>query len=497
MAGHSLSRRSFLGRTALGTAGVCTSFTPASRWLAAQTTEPPLLPSYVVDANGNGLLGAQDEIVVRRALFSKRGFGLRPEPGFDYRADIFGRATVEENALEAVRYAVSEIGSLTTPTRRPITVAWHYGWYNRLDRPPGTQTVKFKGGDYVSWDRGIETLFNDQKNEFGISVDALSWIPPRANAHLLDNYKKGYLEASNLGTRHVALLYESTLALPTLNGRIDFLDPAVSGLAKNDFGQLAHFMVRLRDLTPAKVFTLNDRPVVFIFGTHAWGHFPITRSEFIAMESVIDQCREAFYAVYGQFPYLVGEEMLLSSKGIIASDRIRRTRSFDAIYVYHHASNLKPTRLSGVDATLFVTPRYMENQLAVLRKTYTAVSNLRNRHTAQKILVIPNLAPGFAKPGLPTLKIDRSGYADFMKLIQQFHDREYVSTQWQTLLGTGTLPAPVYIVGSWNEEFEGHAVFPSSLNESLSTTVQDGFDLPMAIKEAFGWNHYAKRKIST
>ena len=255
-------------------------------------------------------------------------------------------------------------------------------------------------------------------------------------------------------------------------------------------------MVRLRDLTPAKVFTLNDRPVVFIFGTHSWGHFPITRSEFIAMESVIDQCREAFYAVYGQFPYLVGEEMVLSSKGIIAPDRIRRTRSFDAIYVYHHASNLKPTRLSGVDATLFVSQRYMENQLAVLRKTYTAVSNLRNRHTGQRILVIPNLAPGFAKPGLPTLKIDRPGYADFMKLIQQFHEREYISTQWQTLIGSGTLPAPVYIVGSWNEEFEGHAVFPSSLNESLSTTVQNGFDLPMAIKEAFGWNHYAKRAIS-
>ena len=189
--------------------------------------------------------------------------------------------------------------------------------------------------------------------------------------------------------------------------------------------------------------------------------------------------------------------MVLSSKGIIAPDRIRRTTSFDAIYVYHHASNLKPTRLSGVDATLFVTDRYMENQLAVLRKTYAAVSNLLNRHTAQRILVIPNLAPGFAKPGLPTLKINRSGYADFMKLIQRFHQREYITPQWQTVLGTATLPSPVYIVGSWNEEFEGHSVFPSSLNESLSTTVQDGFDLPMAIKEAFGWNHYARREIAT
>ncbi|SVD22233.1 uncharacterized protein METZ01_LOCUS375087, partial [marine metagenome] len=183
MVNHPLSRRRFLGRTALGTAGIWTSFTPASKWLAAQTTEPTLLPSYVADANGNGLLGAQDEKVILNALFSNRGFGLRPEPGFDYRADIFGRATVEENVLDSVRYTVNEIGSLTTPTLRPITVAWHYGWYNTLERPRGTQTVTFKGGDYVSWDRDIETLFNDQKNEFGISVDALSWIPPRANAH--------------------------------------------------------------------------------------------------------------------------------------------------------------------------------------------------------------------------------------------------------------------------------------------------------------------------
>lgn len=492
MAGHSISRRRFLSRTAVGTASICTP----NAWLSAQTPGPNLLPNYVADANGNGWLGAQDEKVVRNALFSKRGFGLRPAPGFDHRADIFGRGSIDESTLESVQHTVREIGSLTTPTRRPITVAWHYGWYNRLARPPGTQTVKFKGGDYVSWDRNIETLFNDQKNEFGISVDALSWIPPRANAHLLDNYEKGYLQASNLGTRHAALLYESTLALPVLNGRIDFLDSTVSSLAKDDFAELAGFLARLRDQTPAAVFTLDDRPVVFIFGTHAWGQLPIANAEFIAMEQAIDECREAFYSVYGQFPYLIGEEMVLSSKGIIASDRIRRTTSFDAIYVYHHASNLKPTRLSGVDATLFITDRYMENQLAVLRKTYAAVSNLLNRHTAQKILVIPNLAPGFAKPGLPTLKIDRSAYADFMKLIQRFHEREYIKWEWETLLGSAALPAPIYIVGSWNEEFEGHCVFPSSLNESLNTTVQEGFDLPMAIKEAFGWNHYSKRKIA-
>ena len=67
MSGHSISRRRFLGRTALGTAGMCTSVTSPGAWLTAQTPEPALLPSYVADANGNGLRGAQDEKVVRQA----------------------------------------------------------------------------------------------------------------------------------------------------------------------------------------------------------------------------------------------------------------------------------------------------------------------------------------------------------------------------------------------------------------------------------------------
>ena len=53
--------------------------------------------------------------------------------------------------------------------RRPVTVACHYGWYSRL---PGTQTVGCTGGDYFSWDPEVETLFNEQKNDVGISVDA-------------------------------------------------------------------------------------------------------------------------------------------------------------------------------------------------------------------------------------------------------------------------------------------------------------------------------------
>jgi hypothetical protein len=347
----------------------------------------------------------------------------------------------------------------------------------------------------VSWDPEVETVFNDQKNEFGITVDALSWIPVRANGNLLSNYRKGFLRTPNLETRHVSLLYESTLSLPTVNGRVDFMDPLVPALSRQDFELMARFLVQVRDRTPARIFTLDGRPVVFIFGTHSWGRFPIEPEQYRAFEIAMDLCREAFRVEYGTLPYLVGEEMILSSRGVFADDRVRRSLSFDAIYAYHHASNLKPTVLSGANATLFVTPQYTQHQLALLGKTYEALSELRNRYTGQRILVIPNIAPGFAKPGLPTLKIDRPAYAGLLKLIQDFHVREYVQTEWADAIGTAALPAPVYVVGSWNEEFEGHCVFPSNLNRSLTNRVQEGFDLPMALKEAFGWNHYAQNPI--
>ena len=128
-------------------------------------------------------------------------------------------------------------------------------------------------------------------------------------------------------------------------------------------------------------------------------------------------------------------------------------------------------------------------------KTYDALSFLRNRYTGRPVVVIPNLAPGFAKPGHPTLQIGRGGYTDFIKRIKQLHLKEYISRDWLELLGSTLLPSPIYIVGSWNEEFEGHAILPYDFNFSVPEDVQHGFDLVMAVKEAFGWNHYEARDI--
>ena len=488
------SRRRFLrtGALALGEWSVSRRRT----LLDAQSPDPVLLPTFVADADGNGRLGPADERLVQDALFTRRGFGLTPLPGFDVRADIFGRGVVEKIAVDSVRHTVAaQTAGWVQAEPRPITVAWHYGWYNVLTRPSGTQTVRFKGGNYTSRDPEVETLFNNQKNEFGITVDALSWIPKRSNNNLLNNYRLGLLSTPNLGTRYLALLYESTIALALRGGRIDFSNPLVAMLLREDFEQMARFLAEARDQSGGRIFTLDGRPVVFIFGSHTWGLFPVESTQFGALEIALDVAREAFRNRFGSVPFLVGEEMSLSSDGALSEDRARRVTSFDATYIYHHAP-LKPLSAApGLDATLFLTPRYMEHQIGILQHNFRVVDTIRNRYTGNSVLVIPNLAPGFAKPGLPVLKMGRRDYANFMQEIHQAHLGLLAQGPWSQILRTALLPAPIYIVGSWNEEFEGHAVFPASFNLSLSTVRQRGFDLAMAIKETFGWNHFAEREI--
>ena len=134
--------------------------------------------------------------------------------------------------------------------------------------------------------------------------------------------------------------------------------------------------------------------------------------------------------------------------------------------------------------------------IALLRRIGAIVSRLRNRFTGRQPLVIPNLAPGYAKPGHPTLEVGRGIYADFLKRVRHMHMREHIVPMWQEAMGTPLLPAPVFVVGSWNEEFEGHTVFPFEFNLSVPSVAQHGFDLAMAIKEVFSWNHYAQRDIT-
>lgn len=484
------SRRSFL--RAVGSV-LSTSALPAAVGLDAQESSVVLAP-YVADVDGSGSVGDGDLQLVDAALFSQRGFGLEPTAGFDQRADVFGRGVVDAVVVDSVRRSIVQYASSASRRPRPITVAWHYGWYSHTNRPPGLQMARFKGGDYASSDPAIETTFNALKNEAGITVDALSWIPRRdpVNFDTWDNYRLGLLQASNVATRHVCLLYESTIALPgSQAGRIDIASTSIRSAVRTDFADMARDLREIRDETPARLFTLDGRPVIFIFGSHVWGlldsHGSADRQE---MSSVVEDLRQAFHEAYGAFPYLVGDELSLSPIGDFTLDRKTRMEHFDAIYMYHHAA-FKPA--SAV--TVLPTAGYFQNQLAILRRSYASLFRLHNRFTGHPILVIPNVAPGFAKPGHSTLLFGRAEYAEFMKIIKHVHTSEYIDGPWRDLVGSPQLPAPVYVVGSWNEEFEAHCVFPFDFNLSVPENTQFGFDLFMAIKEAFGWNHYAVRDI--
>ena len=459
--------------------------------LRGQSTNGLTLPPYVADIDGDGQVGLADTQVMRQVLFTSRGFALQPNTGFDFRADVFGRASIDQDAVDAVFRTVDLLGDgLPVDEPRPITVAWHYGWYDRLRRPLLHQTVRYLDGDYLSNDPRVEEGFNRLKNEFGITVDALSWIPPRITPTILPNFRAGYFAAPNAGTRYVALLYENTIALPTVGGRMDFRSPLVGGLLVTDFAAMAATLVEARDRYPTRVLRLDGRPVVFIFGSHSWGLNPSDNAEFEQMATAVGQAREAFRAVYGEFPYLVGEELLqMATTATPSPDRVSRAINFDALYTYH-AANLKPS------ATPFsISEAYSALQRGRLVRAADAVRGLRNRFTNNRLLLIPSLAGGFAKHGLPILSTSRQAYAGFVKLLSRYYAGTYLPEEWPGAVGTAAIPAPVYTVGSWNEEFEGHAVFPAQFNLALSVNQQGGFDFALALKQVFGWNHYAVRGI--
>jgi hypothetical protein len=462
----------------------------ASGTLRAQTTDAAALAPYLADVDGDGVIGIGDAGVMQQAVLTSRGFGIEPNSGFDIRADVFGRGVIGQDAVDAVSRTVTTTALLSQPVRRPITVGWHYGWHDHIRRPLLEQTVRYIGGDYLSNDPVVETQFNGLKNEFGITVDALSWIPRRLTPTILPNYQTGYFAAENAATRYVALLYEAVLALPTVGGRVDFHSAEVRATLVEDFAAMAQTLVEARDEYPTRVFLLDGRPVVFIFASHAFGRNPADVVEFEQMTTVVTQALEAFRRVYGEVPYLVGDELLqLASTQAPSPDRLTRGALFDAIYSYH-AANLK------INAAPFsLNEAYGALQRLRLERATKATRGLTSRFTNQQVLIIPSLAGGFAKHGLPALTTTRQAFANYLKLLIRYYEEVYLPQEWPGALGTSALPAPIYSIGSWNEEYEGHAVLPAQFNLALTDSEQQGFDFAMALKEAFGWNHYAERAI--
>lgn len=475
-----LSRRRFAaGLGATCAAGLVPGW--AERALAAP---PPFVPEWLADIDGDGRISARDERILLNSAGSSREFGLAPSRGYDFRADLLARGRVGERDVALFQHLRSQMRD-DTPRARPVTVAWHYGWYHKRHRT--RQTAAYLGGDYLSSDPQTEEHFHRLKNEHGITVDGLSWISPRKDPRTVNNYRSGYLAAPGLPSRHVALLYESWISLPR-NGasRIDFASTDTRGNLVEDFGRMGAFFRNLR-ARGGRPFELDRRPVVFVFASHSWVDDVTSEFQFRALDDAMEAARERFAGEYGQAPFVIGDEMPLAPGDRFGADRARRSENFDGLFVYHHVAS--PENIIHGGARLGQS--YALRQQMLLRQTIQDIAPIRNRFTGHPLLIVPSLASGFAKEGQRKLRTTHISYANYLWKMMEFLDDEYFSR----VAFLRTRFPVVCSVGSWNEEFEGHALFPFAFNRSVQRVRSGGFDLALAVKQVFGWNHYAGRPI--
>ncbi len=452
--------------------------------------QPKLLSSFVADVTGNGVVGSADVELARRSLDSRRGLDVVARAGYDHRVDVFGRGRVDAQDATAISRTLKYLRDNDSARRpRPVTVNWHYGWFNHPTRKPTDHHVWFKGGDYTSRDPATEALFNDLKNEFGITVDALSWGDPTADRNLNNNLTLGYMNAANGRTRHAALLYESLISLRIPTGkRGNFENARTRKRLIDHFRGMARTFRALRDNSKARIFTIDGRPVIFAYASHTWGtNVDGTGPQYDRIDEAMENAIKTFEKVYGQAPFVLGEETTFAETDRFDEGRRRRSANFDGVFNYHHASSGDFIRRGGQN----LRSRYVEQVKEVLLGTYAGALEHRSRFTDRPMFVVPSLAAGFSKRNVPTLHANRKDYGEFLQEMLEFHSDNYMSPAF----GAGRLNrvVPVVSVGSWNEEWEGHAVMPSEFNRSLSPRTEQGFDYVMAIKQAFGWNHYAEK----
>lgn len=485
-----LTRRRFLGHGARLATAAAVGWSAGDALIGdAAAAEPELLASFLADVTGNGSVGAADIELARQSVDGRRGLEVVARSGYDYRADVFGRGRVDGRDTTAISHTRSYLRNNDSHRRpRPVVVNWHYGWFNHAARQPKQHHVWFKGGGYSSRDAEAEALFNDLKNEFGITVDALSWADPTADGNLNNNLQLGYMNAANGRTRHAALLYESLISLRIpLGGRADFQKARTRNRLIDHFRGMARTFRALRD-SKARIFTIDGRPVVFIYASHTWGtNVDGSGPQYDRIDEAMENSIKSFQKLYGERPFVIGEETTFAESDRFDEGRRRRSANFDGVFNYHHASSGDFIRRGGQN----LRGRYVDQVKEVLINTYAGAIEHASRFTGRPLLVVPSFAAGFSKRDVPTLHANRRDYGEFLFEMLAFHSTEYMLPAF----GEGRLNrvVPVVSVGSWNEEWEGHAVMPSQFNRTLSPRTQQGFDYVMAIKQAFGWNHYADR----
>jgi len=101
------------------------------------------------------------------------------------------------------------------------------------------------------------------------------------------------------------------------------------------------------------------------------------------------------------------------------------------------------------------------------------------------VLVVPSSAAGFAKRGLPRLRASREQYAAWLRDAQALTDA-HIASSHADRIGTAALPAPLVVVGSWNEEYEGHALMPAGSNAAMHRGDDGGFEWLHALRALYG-----------
>ena len=463
--------------------------------LAIQATRDPpapTVPIWALDVDGNGTVNIDDRRAIEASLGAARGFSLRPNSGYDFRADLLGRGMVTSLDLEV-------FDSLARPGPigpRPIVLCWHYGWYHPQRRVLEPTTTTYLGGDYNSDDPAFEDEFNALKTEFGITVDMLSWIDSPADDPFdpaVGNYERGYFRAPSLGSRKFGWLYETAINLrlssrATLGSRSGRRQRLV-----DNFSSMAREM-----LDPAsgaimpEVLLIDGRPVIYMFASHLLG---TNLSSLVDVAISLGRARNAFLEVAGVPPYLIGDETLFIGDRELAAGRRLRSTFFDAVTRYHHYESGVVADFAS-SASVRMGGDYLDVVVRNEVRNVEAFEGTINRFTGLPLLVIPSSAAGFAKPGSPTLHASRDDYARLLREMLTVTEKHIARTHADRL-GTPALPAPLVIVGSWNEEFEGHALFPSSFNSAMVGEGMNGFEWLFALKDAFGWNHYAGRSSAS
>lgn len=338
--------------------------------------------------------------------------------------------------------------------------------------------VRYVGGDYLSTDRRTEEQFNALKEEFGISADVLSWID---NREVLRAYERGYLSASNRTRRRVGLLYESQINLAA-SGRIDMArnEPHAAKLAQ-DFRRMGQWLVEAAGDNMSGLLRIDGRPLVYLYGSHTFG--PSDR-DLPAVGAALIRARDEFAEAFGAYPYLVGDESIFPGDTEVAFDRRYRARYFDAVTRYHHYDE-PHIRALGSDSAVRMDARYRQGIVALERRNMEGFGAVRNRHTDASVVVVPSAAAGFAKRGLPSLRASREDYGAWLEAMQELTD-EHLADRGRKRLDAAGPESPLVFVGSWNEEFEGHALMPAAQSRALADRRQGGFDWLYAIKSRYG-----------